>query len=104
VIVHPAIRTASATRLGATASPGPRAEEAPSAARTSARARALVRRAGGAVLDRVGDRAAAATAGQVDQLREELDRARRELQAEIELLRAELAAVRPAADRSAEGR
>lgn len=96
--MHPAIRTASAARLGATAAGAASsagaaspADEAPAPPGTAARAKALVRRAGGAVLDRVGDRAAAATAGQVDQLREELDRTRRELQAEIELLRAELA-------------
>jgi hypothetical protein len=88
--VHPAIRIASATRLGAP--PAPDGDDAPPAPGATARARALVRRAGGAVLDRVGDRAAAATADQVDQLREELDRTRRELRAEIELLRAELAA------------
>lgn len=94
--MHPAIRTASAARLAsttaATADPGPAADEPASPPGTAARAKALVRRAGGVVLDRVGDRAAAATAGQVDQLREELDRTRSELQAEIELLRAELAA------------
>lgn len=87
--MHPAIRTASAVRLGATAAPP--ADDVPPAPGTAARAKALVRRAGGAVLDRVGDRAAAATAGQVDQLREELERTRSELRAEIELLRAELA-------------
>jgi hypothetical protein len=87
--VHPAIRTASATRLGAPPDPGN--DDVPAAPGAATRAKALVRRAGGAVLDRVGDRAAAATADQVDQLREELDRTRRELQAEIELLRAELA-------------
>lgn len=87
--MHPAIRIASVTRLGAP--PAPEGDDAPAAAGASARAKALVRRAGGAVLDRVGDRAAAATAGQVDQLRDELDRTRSELRAEIELLRAELA-------------
>jgi hypothetical protein len=91
VIVHPAIRIASATRLGATADPAPEGDDVPPAPGATARAKALVRRAGGAVLDRVGDRAAAATAGQVDQLREELDRTRSELRAEIEHLRAELA-------------
>lgn len=88
--MHPAIRIASATRLGAP--PVPDGDDAPPTAGATARAKALVRRAGGAVLDRVGDRAAAATADQVDQLREELDRTRSELRAEIELLRAELAA------------
>ena len=88
--MHPAIRIASATRLGAP--PAPAGDDVPPPAGATARARALVRRAGGAVLDRVGDRAAAATADQVDQLREELDRTRSELRAEIELLRAELAA------------
>lgn len=82
--MHPAIRLASAVRLGADAPPPPPAPGA------GARARALVRRAGGAVLDRVGDRAAAATAGEVAALREELARTRAELEAEIELLRAEL--------------
>lgn len=90
--MHPAIRIASVTRLGAP--PGPEGDDATPAPGASARAKALVRRAGGAVLDRVGDRAAAATAGQVDQLREELDRTRSELRAEIELLRAELASQR----------
>ncbi|HEV7721770.1 MAG TPA: hypothetical protein VGO60_10815 [Iamia sp.] len=90
MIVHPAIRTASAVRLGAP--PAPDGDDAPPASGAATRAKALVRRAGGAVLDRVGNRAAAATAGQVDQLRDELDRTRTELQAEIELLRAELAA------------
>jgi len=88
--VHPAIRIASATRLGA--SPVPAGGDVPPAHGATARAKAFVRRAGGAVLDRVGDRAASATAEQVDQLREELDRTRSELRAEIELLRAELAA------------
>lgn len=99
--MHPAIRTASATRLAATttsasttAAPGPAVDDPAPPPGTAARAKALVRRAGGVVLDRVGDRAAAATAGQVDQLREELDRTRSELQAEIELLRAELASRR----------
>jgi hypothetical protein len=93
VTVHPAIRLASTVRLGAEpAEPAPAGDDAPPAPGVPARARALVRRAGGAVLDRVGDRAAAATAGQVDQLREELDRTRAELTAEIELLRAELSA------------
>jgi hypothetical protein len=40
----------------------------------------------------VGDRAATATAGQVEQLRDELERTRAELRAEIELLRTELEA------------
>ncbi len=89
--MHPAIRLASAVRLGADPGPDAAPADVPAPPGASARAKALVRRAGGAVLDRVGDRAAAATAAQVDQLREELDRTRRELQAEIELLRAELA-------------
>lgn len=88
--MHPAIRLASVTRLGAP--PAPEGGDVPPAPGAVRRARALVRRAGGAVLDRVGDRAAAATADQVDQLRAELERAQRELRAEIELLRAELAA------------
>lgn len=87
--MHPAIRLASATRLGARPAPG--GGDAPPAPGAARRVRALVRRAGGAVLDRVGDRAAAATADQVDQLRVELERVQRELRAEIELLRAELA-------------
>lgn len=91
--MHPAIRLASAVRLGATAA-GPGDDAPPPPEGAAARAKALARRAGGAVLDRVGDRAAAATAGQVDQLRAELDRTRTELQAEIELLRAELASTR----------
>lgn len=92
--MHPAIRIASTTRLGADA-PGETPDDGPTTAPgAAARAKALVRRAGGAVLDRVGDRAATATAGQVDQLREEFDRTRSELRAEIELLRAELASQR----------
>ncbi len=85
--LHPAIRLASATRLGA-----PPPDDAPEAPGPAGRARAAARHAAGRVLDRVGDRAAAATAGQVEQLRDELDRTRAELQAEIELLRAELEA------------
>ncbi len=91
--MHPAIRLASAARLGATAAEAVGADDAPPPPPgATARAKALVRRAGGAVLDRVGDRAAAATAGQLDQLRADLERTRAELTAEIELLRAELAA------------
>lgn len=95
--MHPAIRLASAARLGAIATEatgaGAGADDAPSApAGATARAKALVRRAGGAVLDRVGDRAAAATSAEVDRLRADLERTRVELTAEIELLRAELAA------------
>lgn len=89
--MHPAIRLASVAALGA-ATPPP-AEEPPGAA---ARARATVRRLGGAVLDRVGDRAAAANAEELDRLREELARTRAELEAEIELLRAELEGRGPA--------
>jgi len=85
--VHPAIRLASAIRLGAPPVP---VEDPPGDLRS--RARAVVRRAGGTVLDRVGDRAAAATADQVDQLRDELERVRAELAAEIELVRAEVEA------------
>ena len=90
--MHPAIRRASLVHLGAP--PVPADAPAPGAG-AGARARAVVRRAGGAVLDRVGDRAAAATAGQVEQLRDELERTRAELRAEIELLRAELEARDP---------
>lgn len=81
---HPAIRDASAVRLGATA-PAPETPPGP-----TDRARAAIRRAGGVVLDRIGDRAATATAGQVEILRDELERTRAELRAEIELLRAEI--------------
>lgn len=92
--MHPAIRLSSITRLGAP--PAPTAEPTPPGA--TGRARTAVRRAGGAVLDRVGDRAAAATAGQVEQLRDELERTRAELRAEIELLRTELEARDATAD------
>ncbi|WCO65503.1 hypothetical protein PO878_13450 [Iamia majanohamensis] len=85
--LHPAIRLASATHLGA-----PPPDDTPAAEGPTARARAAARHAAGRVLDRVGDRAAAATAGQVEQLRDELERTRAELMAEIELLRAELEA------------
>ncbi len=87
--MHPAIRIASVAALSdaAPAAPDDAPTDAPSAV---GRAKALARRAGGAVLDRVGDRAAAATSAQLDQLREELVRTRAELTAEIELLRAEL--------------
>lgn len=86
--MHPAIRTLSAAHLGATAADAP-----PPPGGATGRAKAAVRRVGGAVLDRVGDRAAAATADQVEQLRDELDRTRAELHAEIELLRAEVEAL-----------
>lgn len=85
--LHPAIRLASATRLGAEV---PSAVDEP--AGPAARVRAAARHAAGRVLDRVGDRAAQATAGELDELRDELDRTRAELRAEIELLRAELEA------------
>lgn len=87
--MHPAIRLSSVTRLGGPPPPPP-SDDQP--AGSTARARAVVRRGAGRVLDRVGDRAAAATATQVEQLRDELDRTRAELQSEIELLRAELEA------------
>jgi hypothetical protein len=89
--MHPAIRTLSATHLGATTTAD---EPPPAAGGVGGRARAAVRRVGGAVLDRVGDRAASATAEQVEQLRDELERTRAELGAEVELLRAELEALR----------
>jgi hypothetical protein len=82
--VHPAINPISASHLSPaaarTASPGP------------PKRRGLLRRVGGGVLDRVGDRAAAASAAQVEHLRDELDRTRAELRAELALLRAELEA------------
>lgn len=84
--MHPAIHLSSVAALsegGADDAPVPPSSPVD-------RAKAVARRAGGAVLDRVGDRAAAATSAQVDQLRDELARTRAELQAEIELLRAEL--------------
>lgn len=92
--MHPAIRLTSVAALGA-APEAAAADEAPpppasAVGRARARAEAVARRAGAAVLDRVGDRAAAATSTQVDQLRDELARTRAELTAEIELLRAEL--------------
>lgn len=89
--LHPAIRLASVTRLGAEAAPSP---DEPAAGRTS-RARAAARNVAGRVLDRVGDRAAQVTSGEVDELRDELERTRSELRAEIELLRAELEAREP---------
>lgn len=62
------------------------------------RSTALARRKAGAVIDRVGARAAAGlsdelatTRREVDALRAELARTRAELTAEIELLRAEVA-------------
>ncbi|MGI8936806.1 MAG: hypothetical protein ACR2JF_01080 [Iamia sp.] len=82
--MHPAIRLASLTRLGAESPSAPPSEEG------GGRVRTVARRAAGRVLDRVGDRAAAATATQVEQLRDELDRTRAEMRAEIALLRAEL--------------
>ncbi len=85
--MHPAIRLASAVRLGAPPPP----DDGPPVG-TIGRTRATVRRVAGRALDRVGDRAAAATATQVEALRDDLDRTRAELQAEIELLRAELEA------------
>ncbi len=92
--MHPAIRLASLTRLGAQ-SP---AEQAPSAGDEEGRVRSVARRTAGRVLDRVGDRAAAATATQVEQLRDELDRTRAEMRAEVALLRAELDARGPGPD------
>lgn len=93
--VHPAIRLASAARLGTISSspltPRPAGDR-------RRRARDAVRRAGGAVLDRVGDRAAVATGARVAELADELARVRAELRAEVELLRAELEA------RDADGR
>lgn len=86
--MHPAIRVASAVRLGATAPSSP-STPGPGGARLR-RARDAVRRVAGPVVDRVGDRAAAATGARVAELGDELARVRAELMAEIELLRAEL--------------
>lgn len=88
--MHPAIRLARAVRPGTTASSAPSPTATGSAHDRRRRARNAVRRAGGAVLDRMGDRVAAATGAQVVALGDELARVRAELMAEIELLRAEL--------------
>jgi hypothetical protein len=87
--LHPAIRLDSVTRLR---SEVPTGGEEPVGGTRSSRLRTAARHAAGRVLDRVGERAAQATSGEVDELRDELDRTRTELRAEIELLRAELEA------------
>jgi len=93
--MHPAIRLASLPALGGD---GAADEDTPPSGGPAVldRARRAARRTGGAVLDRIGDRAARSTAAEVAALRAELARTRSELEAEIALLRAELDAAGPA--------
>lgn len=86
--MHPAIRLTSVSRLG-----GPSAPAAPPP--VAGRARGVLERAGGKVLDRIGRTCADANGpetrrAEMAALRAELAATRAELLAEIELLRAEI--------------